>query len=79
VLLNNGFKPVCDLTDCLVPRHAFKLISDPFQRIKQAIDMMLMTTNIQAFAANVALTFQIVFVAPHLGNLVALNANFQSA
>lgn len=41
--------------------------------------MMLVTANIQTLAANVALTVQIVLVAPHLDNLVVLNANFQSA
>ena len=41
--------------------------------------MLLMTANIQAFAANVALAVQIVLVASHLDNLIALDANFQSA
>ena len=41
--------------------------------------MVLVMANIQAFAADVSLTVQVVLVAPNLDNLVVLSANFQSA
>ncbi len=41
--------------------------------------MMLVMADVQAFAADVPLAVQVVFVAPNLGNPVILSANFQSA
>jgi hypothetical protein len=41
--------------------------------------MMLVKTNIQALAADIPLTVQVVFVTPDLDNLVGFNTNFQSA
>lgn len=41
--------------------------------------MMLVKANIQALAADIPLTVQVVFVAPDLDDLVGFNANFQSA
>ena len=41
--------------------------------------MMLVMANAQAFATDVPLAVQVVFVTPNLDNLIALSANFQSA
>jgi hypothetical protein len=41
--------------------------------------MMLVKANIEALAADIPPTVQVVFVAPNLDNLVVFNANFQSA
>jgi hypothetical protein len=79
VLIHNGFELGSDLADGRVPGDPLKLIPHPFQRIQQAVGMMLVMANAQAFAADVPLAVQIILVAPNLGNPVIFSANFQSA
>jgi hypothetical protein len=41
--------------------------------------MVLVMADVQAFATDIPLAVQVVFVTPNLDNLIALSANFQPA
>ena len=79
VFIQDASQFVCNLTDRLVPGYPFKPIPHPFQRIKQAVGMVLVIADIQALAAGVALAVQVVLVAPAFDDLIVFDANFQPA
>jgi hypothetical protein len=79
VFVRNGSEPNRDLVYGLVPRNPFKPFLHPFQRILQAVGMVLVIADIEPLAADIPLAVQIVLVAPAFDNLIILDANFQPA
>ena len=79
MVIHNVFEPGRDLVYGLVPRNPFKPIPRTFQRIFEAVGMVLVISNIESLAADIPLAVQVVLVAPAFDDLIIFDANFQSA
>jgi hypothetical protein len=63
----------------LIPGYPDKLVSDPFQRMGQAVVMMVMMGHVQTFPADVSLASGIVPVRHDFGYGVVFNKDLQPA
>jgi len=68
-----------DFTDGLVPGNDFEAIISFFQRVGQAIGIVLKGGNVEAFPAHIPLTPRIVLVRADFDDPVILDLYFQPA
>ncbi len=79
MFINYGLELFSDFVNGLVPRNLFELVPDFLEGMQQAVGVVLVKADVQAFAADITLAAEIVLVSADLGNPVVLYTNFQSA
>jgi len=68
-----------DFTDSLIPGYSLKLIPHPFQRMRQAIGIMLVKCDIKAFSTGIPLAPGVILIRTSLYDPVIFNLDFQAA
>jgi hypothetical protein len=65
MLVHNGPELFSNFLSGLVPRDLLKIITDPLQRVSQALVMVLMIAHIQALSADISRTAWVAFIRPY--------------
>jgi hypothetical protein len=79
MLMHNGPELFSNFLNGLIPRDFLKGITYPFQRVSQALVMVLLIDDIQSFSAGISSAARILSVRSYLDQAVILNQGLQTA
>jgi len=79
VFVNDALELRCDFIDGLVPGDPLEFVPDFFERIFQAVGVVLVIGDVQTLAADIPFAFGVGFVASNFDDAVVFHFDFQTA